>query len=118
MLGNQKWKGAAPIFISKVKFIIKHINMFELNLLFIINKMIKNIKLIDLKDWIKKYFNDASFIKYFLILGFMRGIKNNKFISNPIQHLIQELEEIENRVLMINKKLNIIFELFKLIILI
>lgn len=118
ILGNQKWNGAAPIFINKVKFIIIDINIFKLELLFIINKIKKNIKLIELKDWTKKYFKEASLIKYFLILGVIKGIKNNKFISNPIQHLIHELDEIANKVLIIKSKKNIILELFKLIILI
>jgi len=54
------------------------------------------------KAWVKKYFKEASVDNWFFEL-IIKGIKDNKLISNPIQALNHELEEIEIRVL-INKK--------------
>lgn len=67
-------------------------------------------KLIEAIDWIKKYFNEASFINKLFDLE-INGINLIKLISNPIQQPNQELEEIEINVLKnkINKK-NILFE--------
>lgn len=42
--------------------------------------------------WIKKYFRDLS--EEIILFLFIRGIKDNKLISKPIQTLIQELAEI------------------------
>lgn len=112
ILGNQKWKGADPIFISKVEFIIIDIIFISK---FINNIFIKiiNKKLIDAIDWIRKYFKEASEANKFFELE-IRGINLNKLISNPIQHPNHEFEEIEINVLKhrINMK-NILFELIK-----
>lgn len=70
----------------------------------------KNKKLIEAIDWVKKYFNEASDTNKFFELE-IKGINLNKLISNPIQHPNHELEEIEIKVLKnkINKK-NILLE--------
>lgn len=55
--------------------------------------MIENNKILDAKACVKKYFNDASEenkLLYFIV----RGIKDNKLISNPIQTLNHEEEQI------------------------
>lgn len=56
--GNQKWNGAAPIFIKREIFIIEDVklDMKEFNLI----KIIKNSNLIDVKVWIRKYLIIAS----------------------------------------------------------
>lgn len=58
----------------------------------------KNKKLIEAIDWVRKYFKEASVWSRFLLLE-IRGINLNKLISKPIQHPIHELEEIEIKVL-------------------
>lgn len=113
-MGNQKWKGAAPIFISKEELIIMDKNILISKFFIKINfNKIENKKLIEAIDWVKKYFKEASeVIKLFELE--IRGIKLNKLISKPIQHPNQELDEIEIKVLKkrINKK-NILLELIK-----
>lgn len=114
IFGNQKWKGADPIFINKEELIIilinKFISKFFIRIIFI---KIENKKLIEAIDWVKKYFNEASLENILLELE-IKGIKESKLISNPIQHPNQEFEEIEIIVLKnkINKK-NILEELIK-----
>lgn len=114
ILGYQKWKGADPIFIIieelikivNIKFILKFFNM--INLIKIANK-----KLIDAIACVKKYFKEASEVKRLLEFE-IRGINLNKLISNPIQHPIHELEEIEIKVLKIKINMkNILFEFIK-----
>lgn len=60
-LGNQKWKGADPIFMSKEELIIIEIKLliskFFIKISF--NK-IENKKLIEAIDWVIKYFKEAS----------------------------------------------------------
>lgn len=112
IFGNQKWKGVDPIFIRREEFIIIEV-IFSILKLFkksIFNK-IENKKLIDAKDCVRKYFNDASEDK--ILLEFeIRGINLNKLISNPVQHLNHELAEIEIIVLKIKINIkNILLEL-------
>lgn len=99
ILGNQKWKGADPIFISNEKFIIVDKNILKLkffsNIIFI---KITNKKLMEAIDWVKKYFNDASDINILLEFEII-GINLNKLISNPIQQPNHEFDEIEIKVL-------------------
>lgn len=112
ILGNQKWKGVLPIFISIEEFIIIEVKLFiskffiRVNLIKIVNK-----KLIEAIDWVRKYFNEDSVDNRLLELE-IRGINLKRLISKPIQHPNHELEEIEIKVLKnkINKK-NILLEL-------
>lgn len=112
ILGNQKWNGVDPIFISKDELIMIDKKLLKSKFFnkVIFNKM-ENKKLIDAIDWVKKYFKEASDINKFLELE-IKGINLNKLISNPIQHPNHEFDEIEMRVLKIkiNKK-NILLEL-------
>lgn len=101
-IGSQKWNGEAPIFNkSDIK-----INLFiNVNSLFITKIIDINI-IDDANVWIRKYFNEASDDINLLFL--IRGIKDNKLISNPIHIVIHELEEIIKMVLIvkINMKIN------------
>lgn len=73
----------------------------------IINKIIENKRIEEAKACVKKYFNEASEdIKLFKSI--IRGIKDNKLISNPIQTPNQEFDEIAIKVPknIENKKIN------------
>lgn len=97
-LGNQKWNGAAPIFNSIVELIIKfwYNKLFKLNnkLNFIIYIIETNKKISEAKVWVKKYLIADSLERIFL-LSIIRGINDNKLISNPIHIPSQEEDEIE-----------------------
>lgn len=110
--GNQKWNGAAPIFINKEELIIILNKLLNSNILIKdIFNIIKNKKLIEAIDWIKKYFKHISATNKLLDLEMME-INLNKLISRPIQHPNHELEEIEIIVLKNKIKIkNILFEL-------
>ena len=56
-------------------------------------EMIMNRSVEEVKAWIRKYFNDASIVKIFLLFD-MIGINESKLISNPIHALNQEFDEI------------------------
>lgn len=73
-------------FIILLNFIIK----FKGN---IDNKIIKNNKILEAKAWVKKYFRDAS-EEYKLFIFIIKGINDKRLISNPIQTLNQEDEQI------------------------
>lgn len=79
-----------------------------MNFQFILKKkyklIIENKIIIEAKAWVKKYFNELS-VEIILLL-FIRGINDNKLISNPIQTLIQELVEILIKVPIIKHKIN------------
>lgn len=91
--GNQKWKGAAPIFVNKeeLKISVK-ISWLYINFIDII--IIENNKIVDAKAWVIKYFIAASDSNEFFVL-LINGIKDKRLISNPIHIPIQEYEEIE-----------------------
>lgn len=111
ILGNQKWRGEAPIFKSSVRLIKILDQLFNSNnLKFIIFIIVINRKFIEAIDCVRKYFKEASEEKRLFELVII-GINLNKLISIPIQHPNQEFEEIEIIVLKvkINKK-NILFE--------
>ena len=56
-------------------------------------KIIANKRIEEAKAWIKKYFKAASEdIKLFVLI--IKGINDNKLISNPIQAPNQEVDEI------------------------
>lgn len=113
--GNQKWKGAAPLFNNKVDKINK-----SLKLLFIIQLLLKNniIKIIannkidEAKAWVKKYFNLLSEVIKFFLPSFIKGINESKLISNPIHAPNQELEEIVIKEPEINIIKKILLEIF------
>lgn len=89
--GNQKWKGAAPIFVSSAEFIIiedVHLidwgNSFRFNL-----TIIENNSTLEARAWVIKYLSAASEGKRFFE-SLNRGINERRLISNPIHILIQE----------------------------
>lgn len=83
-------------------------------LLFIKNKIIENNKTADAKAWVRKYFNEAS-VDIKLLLSLIKGIKDNKLISKPIQAPNHELEETVIIVPIIKiKKNKILDELLKI----
>lgn len=80
---------------------VEEINIVEKNERFnwkiifckIINKIIENNNKEEAKAWIKKYFKDASVdIKLFVLI--IKGINDKRLISNPIQALNHEFEEM------------------------
>lgn len=74
----------------------------------------ENNKTLEAKAWVKKYFNDAS-EENKLFNFIVRGIKDNKLISNPIHTLNQEDELILIIVPRNNEdKNNILYEFFKI----
>ncbi len=62
----------------------------------------KKSKTLEANAWVKKYFKVASEVKRLLVF-IIKGIKDNKLISSPIQILNQEEEEI----LIIDPKISI-----------
>lgn len=67
--------------------------------------IIENKKIEEAKAWVKKYFNeDSEENKFFDLI--IKGIKDNKLISSPIQILNQEVEEIAINVPVIIDKKN------------
>lgn len=108
--GNQKWKGAAPVFSKRAELIIIE-EQFWLKLnwlikfILIIDIRIAKSKIEEAKAWVRKYFNEASVdIKLFVLI--IKGINDNKLISNPTQAPNQELEETVIIVLLIKVKKN------------
>lgn len=75
--------------------------------------IIANNKTADAIAWVKKYLREASVdIK---LLSLIRGIKDNKLISKPIQALNQELDDTVINVPTIKIKKNMILaELLKI----
>lgn len=96
-IGNQKWKGAIPVFIINDDAKIILIFEFKFKKVFHSikkeNKIIENNKILEAIAWVKKYFNEAS-EENKLFNFIVKGIKDNKLISNPIQILNQEDEQI------------------------
>lgn len=107
--GNQKWKGATPLFIikaeAKIIFIIFFLFSNKKSHSIKENKIIENNKILEAKAWVKKYFKDAS-DENKLLFFIERGIKDNKLISKPIHTLNQEEELILIKVPLINVKIN------------
>jgi hypothetical protein len=66
-----------------------------------INRIDLNKKIAEARAWVKKYFKEAS-VDSKLFVSIIKGIKDNKLISSPIQAPNQELEEIEIKVPLIN----------------
>lgn len=117
-IGNQKWKGAIPVFI--IKDDAKIILIFELKFNIIFhsikneNKIMENKRTLEASACVRKYFNDAS-EENKLFNFIVKGIKDNKLISSPIQTLNHDEEQIliivpKNNV----DKNNILYEFFKI----
>lgn len=88
--GNQKWNGAAPIFVNRtdsIKIVLVHSPTIS------IVKM-EIISTVEAKACVIKYLIDDSVLKGFLFT-FMRGIMDRRLISSPTQIPSQEEDEIE-----------------------
>lgn len=93
--GSQKWKGAAPIFIKIAEFRIRGL-IFSITSDWIIFKFdrvikIENIKMVDAKACVMKYFRAASDSYAFFCL-LISGIIDRRLISRPI-HILNQLFE-------------------------
>jgi hypothetical protein len=86
-----------PVFIINDE--AKIILIFELKFMKVFhsikneNKIIENNKVLEARACVKKYFKDAS-DENKLFNFIVKGIKDNKLISNPIQTLNHEEEQI------------------------
>lgn len=101
--GNQKWNGAAPIFVNRaeLKINLKYNVKLMLYIKFIDIKIIDKSSREEASAWVTKYFNEAS-DAIILLVFLIKGIMESRLISNPIHILIQEYEEIEIKVPIIN----------------
>ena len=81
---------------------LKLFNIIQLLLKINILRIMENKRMEEAKAWIKKYFKLLSEVVKFFLPSFIRGINESKLISNPIQALNQELEEIVIKELQIN----------------
>lgn len=93
--GNQKWNGAAPIFVNKAvskiilaKFLIKIIS-FIINIIVII----ANKKIVEARAWVTKYFIADSFDITFFFEA-ISGIIDRRLISRPIHIPSHEVDEM------------------------
>lgn len=117
-IGNQKWKGAIPIFIIKEEAKIMLILELKFNNIFHSikkeNKIIENNKILEAIAWVRKYFNEAS-EENKLFNFIVKGIKDNKLISKPI-HTLNHDEDLILIIVPINNvdKNNILYEFFKI----
>lgn len=117
-IGNQKWKGAIPVFIIKddarIILIFEFIFIIDFHSIKKENKIIENRSILEAIAWVKKYFKEAS-EENKLFNFIVKGIKDKRLISKPIQTLNHEEEETliivpKNRV----DKNNILYEFFKI----
>lgn len=83
-------------------------NLIEIWLNFIINRITANRRAVEAKACVKKYFNEDSVD--INLPSLIRGIKDNKLISKPIQVPNHELDEIEITVPMTRILKNIVFD--------
>lgn len=94
--GNQKWKGAAPIFVNKPILMTIIIILLIFKDSFSIIIIIENMIRAEAKAWVKKYLIDAS--EENKDLDFNKGIIEIRLISNPIHIPNHEYEEIAVKV--------------------
>lgn len=84
--GNQKWKGAIPIFVRREEFILNIIIDWEFRFvkifLFIIIRMIDNKMIVEAIACTMKYLIEDSADSLFFLLC-IRGIIDNRLISRP-----------------------------------
>lgn len=116
-IGNQKWKGAIPVFNIKAEakiILILAMLKFIFHSIKNENKIIENNKILEAKAWVRKYFKEAS-EENKLFNFIVKGTKDNKLISKPIHTLNQDEEETliivpKNNV----NKNSILYEFFKI----
>lgn len=107
--GNQKWKGATPLFIikedAKIKLNKKFLFIKMLCSIFELNKIIANKRVLEANACVRKYLIEAS-AENKLFEFIESGIKDKRLISNPIQTLSHEEELILIKVPVINEREN------------
>lgn len=110
--GNQKWNGAAPIFVKIAVSINIEEHFLDVTISLLDSIMIiANMKMVEAMACVTKYFIAASdSILFFVFLS--KGIIESKLISNPAHILIQEFDEITISVLAIINVYNIILYRF------
>lgn len=108
--GNQKWKGAAPIFIRRAHLIIIiEVVLNSIILSIFIDKIVEKRNNLDARACVIKYLRADSAGKVFLLF-FNKGKIDNKLISNPIQAETHESDEIVIKVpIIIELKNNILY---------
>lgn len=115
-LGYHKWNGAIPIFIIIEQLKINIGNLSNCSKEFFVIKEYKKTNIINIEavTCTRKYFNEVS-VDCLVFSMLIKGTKASKFISNPIQILIQENEEIEIKVpiAIIIKNINFIHFIIK-----
>lgn len=115
-LGYHKWNGAIPIFIMIAQLKINIGILSNCSKEFFVIKEYKKTNKINIEavTWTRKYFSEVS-VDCLVFSILIRGTKANKFISSPIQMLIQENEEIEIKVpvTIIIKNINFIHLIIK-----
>lgn len=112
--GNQKWKGAAPIFSNRellIKVLITSIflGFGEDGLNIRDPKITDKSRVAEAKAWTKKYLREASVENKFFEFV-IKGIKESKLISKPIHAPNHELAEVEIKVppINVNKNKNLV----------
>lgn len=96
--GNQKWNGAAPVFVNIAEEKIKEILSCWGVIINCDIKTIENNKIDEARAWVMKYLIDASVAIMFFEL-FIKGIMESKLISKPIHMPNQVWEDTVIRVL-------------------
>lgn len=112
--GNQKWKGAAPIFRSSellinVFIIIERLEFGREGLSIREPKITVRSNVAEASACTKKYFKEASVENKFFELV-IKGIKERRLISKPIHAPNHELAEVEINVppINVNKNKNLV----------
>jgi len=109
--GNQKWKGAIPIFVRSLEFIViinvDWINVLEAILVLFIIMIIDIRIIVDAIACVMKYLIEDSADSIFFWFC-IRGIIDKRLISSPSHIPNHEYEEIEIIVLIIKVDMNII----------
>lgn len=113
--GNQKWKGAAPIFVSREESIIIDW-IVEILLVFIEFRSDNTVsieirRIVDAIAWVMKYFIAASDLCLFFCL-LISGMIDSRFISRPI-HIPNQLfdvivNSVPNTIVVMNRILKIL----------
>ena len=113
--GNQKWNGAAPIFVrrAELRMIVGSwlYSKLLIVLVLVIIKITANKRTVEAMAWVIKYFRDDSVERIFFCL-FNRGIIDRRLISSPSHIPIHEYDEIAMIVPIIIDDENIILYIF------
>jgi hypothetical protein len=83
--GNQKWNGAAPIFINNadLNIMFNHVSMLGIYICLNDIEIIVNKITVEAKTCVIKYLIAVSVASLFFVF-LIKGIKERRLISNPI----------------------------------